>query len=69
MEEKLAEINELHPNLKFTMEVVREGKLLFLDMCILHVENTLASTWYCKPTDTVLIINFHPSPPQDTNVQ
>ena len=59
MEEKLAEINELHPNLKFTMEVENEGKLPFLDMCILHIGNTLASTWYCKPTDTGLIMNFH----------
>ena len=59
MEEKLAEVNGLHPNLKFTMEVEREGKLPFLDMCILHAENTKASTWYCKPTDTGMIVNFH----------
>ena len=41
------------------MEVESEGKLPFLDVCILHVGKTLASTWYCKPTDTGLIINFH----------
>ena len=59
IENKLSEINSLHPNLKFTLEVEKNGKLLFLDICIEHHESTLSSTWYCKPTDTGLILNFH----------
>ena len=59
IENKLSEINSLHPNLKFTLEVEQNGKLPFLDICIEHHERTLSSTWYCKPTDTELILNFH----------
>ena len=59
IENKLSEINSLHPNLKFPLEVEKNGKLLFLDICIEHHESTLSSTWYCKPTDTGLILNFH----------
>ena len=36
---KLKEINALHPNLKFTLEVEPEGKLPFLDLCINHVND------------------------------
>ena len=64
VEQKLLHINSLHPNLKFTIEVETEGKLLFLDICIIHHENSLASTWYCKPTDTGLIMNFHALAPK-----
>ena len=59
IEAKLQAINDLHPNLKFTIEVEEEGRLPFLDMRILHVDNHLHSTWYTKPTDTSLIMNFH----------
>ena len=34
IENKLVEINSLHPKLKFTLEVERNKKLSFLDMCI-----------------------------------
>ena len=64
IENKLSEINLLHPNLKFTLEVEQNGKLPFLDICIEHHENTLSSTWYCKPTDTGLILNFHAMAPK-----
>ena len=59
IENKLSEINSLHPNLKFTLEVEQNCKLPFLDICIEHHENTLSFTWYCKSTDTGLILNFH----------
>ena len=61
---KLKEINALHPNLKFTLEVEAEGKLSFLDLCINHVNDKLSSIRYCKPTDTGLIINFHALAPK-----
>ena len=56
--EKLNEINNLHSNLKFTIEVEKEGKLPFLDLQIIHESNELKSTWYNKPTDTGLVMNF-----------
>ena len=59
IENKLSEINSLHPNLKFTLEVEQNGKLPFLDIYIEHYESSPPSTWYCKPIDTGLILNFH----------
>ena len=45
--------------LKFSIDVEVEGKLPVLDLCINHLNDKLISTWYCKPLDTGLIINFH----------
>ena len=64
IETKLHAINGLHPNLKFTIEVEQEGRLPFLDICILHVDSHLHSTWYTKPTDTGLVMNFHALAPK-----
>ena len=63
-ENKLSEINLLNPHLKFTLEVEQNGKLLFLNICIEHHESMLSSNWYCKPTDTGLILNFHAMAPK-----
>ena len=54
----------MHPNLKFTIEYEQAGRLPFLDMCIIHTENRLRSTWYTKPTDTGLFMNFHALAPR-----
>ena len=67
IENKLREINSLHPNLKCTLEVEQNGKLPFLDICIEHHESTLCSTSYCKPTDSGLILNFHAMAPKCYN--
>ena len=64
IETKLHGINGLHPNLKFTIEVEQEGRLPFLDICILHVDSHLHSTWYTKPTDTGLVMNFRALAPK-----
>ena len=64
IENKLREINSLHPNLKCTLEVEQNGKLPFLDIRIEHHESTLSSNWYCKPTHTGLILNFHAMAPK-----
>ena len=55
---KLAEINDLHPSLKFTIERAIEGKIPFLDMLILEINGRLSSTWYNKPTATGFIMNY-----------
>ena len=57
-EEKLKEINSLHPSLKFTIECETKQSLPFLDMLITRTNGKLASTWYTKPTDTGLTMNY-----------
>ena len=64
IDKKLEEINSLHENLKFTIEREEKGTLPFLDMLIIHDKNRLSSTWYNKPTDTGLIMNFHALAPK-----
>ena len=61
VEQQLREIYQLHPNLKFTLENTNEQQLQVLDMKICHNHETgaLSSTWYCKPTNTGLIMNYH----------
>ncbi|XP_057290128.1 uncharacterized protein LOC130612790 [Hydractinia symbiolongicarpus] len=65
IDEKLLQINDLHPSLKFTIE--KEGKntsIPFLDMLIIRSNNNLSSTWYTKATDTGLTMNFHSLAPR-----
>ena len=61
----LEELNGLHPSLKFTMEEQDEkGQLPMLDMKLVNEQGILSSTWYNKPTDTGLIINYHSLAPK-----
>ena len=59
IESKSKEINDFHPNLKFTYEREDKGSIPFLDMRILHSGDKLTSTWYTKNTDTGLTMNYH----------
>ena len=60
VDEKLNEINNLHPALKFTIEREQNSSIPFLDMKIHHNQDgSLSSTWYSKKTDTGLIMNYH----------
>ena len=59
IETKLKEINVLHSNLKFSLEVEAGRKISFLDLCLNHVNDKLSSTWYCNPIETGLIMNYH----------
>ena len=65
-EQQLSYINDLHPNLTFTLEREKEQQLPVLDMKIFHNQTTgaLSSTWYNKPTDTGLIMNYHALAPK-----
>ena len=54
----------MHSNLKFTLEVEAEGKIPFLDLCVNHFNGKLSSIWYCKPTDTGLIMNYYALAPK-----
>ena len=66
VEQKLAEINTLHPNLQFTKESEENYKLPYIGMEIIRDPKTglLSSTWYTKPTDTGLIMNYHALAPK-----
>lgn len=64
IDHKMQEINSLHPSLKFTIERETNGELPFLDMLIQHCRGKLTSTWYTKPTDTGLIMNYHSLAPK-----
>ena len=59
IDSKLAEINRIHPSLKFTIEREEDNSIPFLDMKISRLEEKLSSTWYTKSTDTGLTMNFH----------
>ena len=69
---KLQEINNLHKNLQFTSELEQQaspsdpGILPFLSMSVIHDHESgvLTSTWYNKPTDTGLIMNYHALAPK-----
>ena len=61
---KLNAINGLHPALKFTLEEEKDGKLPFLDMLIIREGRSLSSTWYSKPTDRGLLMNYHALAPR-----
>jgi len=68
IERRLNELNAIHENLKFTSErskAVDNGKSLpFLDLKLIQIDGKISTEWYCKPTDTGLIMNFHAIAPK-----
>ena len=65
IQQKLAEINSYHPFLKFMIEEENEQFALpFLDMLIYRLGVLLYSTWFNKPTDTGLVMNYHALAPR-----
>ena len=61
---KLTEINNLNEHLKFTMETELNGKLPVLDLTLINDDGVLSSTWYSKPSDTGLVMNYHALAPR-----
>ena len=54
------DINDIHENLKFTIEREnQQNQLPFLDTLITRKSNRFISTLYTKPTDTGLTMNYH----------
>ena len=64
VQQKLREINSYHPSLQFTIEEEEDGMLPVLDMLIIRNGTSLSSTWYSKPTDTGLLMNYHALAPR-----
>ena len=58
-ESKMTEINSLHKSLKFTGEKEKDNAIPVLDTKLMNKEGTISATWYFKPSDTGLIMNFH----------
>ena len=52
-------LNQQHPNITFTSEVERDGKLPFLDIDISRSRDKFSTSVYRKPTFTGLFTNFH----------
>ena len=50
--------------MKFAIEKPVDGAIPFLDMKVINDNGHLSSTWYSKPTDTGLIMNFHSLAPR-----
>ena len=59
VQERLDMINSLHPKLSFTFEIENNSCISFLDMVIHNDRGKLSSSWFRKPTDTGLTLNFH----------
>ena len=55
MTARLADIARRTPR---TRNFVNNAKAL-LDMKVIHINNSLSSTWYTKSTDTGLLMNYH----------
>ena len=63
--ELLDVVNNLHPNLKFTLETTDDkNSLTFLDMSInVQPEGKIFCTWYQKPSDNGTIMNYRSCAP------
>ena len=62
--ELLDAVNNLHPNLQFTLETTDKNSLPFLDMSInVQQEGNIFCTWYQKPSDTGTILNYRSCAP------
>ena len=55
----LSTLNECHPSIIFTMELVSNNKLWFLEMEITKNGCQLSTSVYRKPTNTGLFLHFH----------
>ena len=51
--------NRQHPNISFTSELEKDGKLPFLDIEILRSNGKFSTSVYRKPTFTGLFTSFH----------
>ena len=53
----LKDLNEFHPNLKFTYEKSKE-KINFLDLVIKLTDGKIITDLYCKPTDSHQYLHY-----------
>ena len=63
-------LNDLHPNIKFTMEA-NSSRMNFLDIQLLVAQDKIITDIYLKPTDTRNYVHFKSCHPKHTllNIQ
>ena len=54
----LETLNSYHTNIKFTIEIETEKKMLFLDVLLIYNNNLISIRVYCKNTNTYIYINW-----------
>ena len=47
-------LNSFHSNIKFTIKIEKENKVVFLDMLLIHYKDLINTTVYHKKTNTNL---------------
>ena len=52
-------LNEFHENIKFTHEIEKEGKISFLDVLLIRINNCIETTVFRKKTDTDIYLNWN----------
>lgn len=55
----LDKLNSGHPTLKFTTEEENGGAIPYLDVMIIRQGRKLITDWYCKPSSTNRLLNYH----------
>ena len=55
----LSYLNRQHPNISFSSELEKDGKLPFLDIEVTRSSGRFSTSVYRKPTFTGLFTNFH----------
>ena len=56
---KLEDLNEVHENVKFTIELEEERKLAFLDTCIIRTNTCFKFKVHRKPTNREDYVHFY----------
>lgn len=54
-----AQLNDIHPNMTFTFEMMDNNSLPFIGVNIISTNSSASHTVYHKPTDTGLLLHFH----------
>ena len=68
VEEILKALNDYHDKLQFTVEQEEDGSIPYLDMKIYSKDNKIITNWYCKPTASGRIINYHSTQPHNQKI-
>ena len=64
IDQLLENANKIHQNLEFTIEKEHDREIPFLDLLIRRDDTgRLSSSWYGKPTDTGVTLNYHACAP------
>ena len=54
------QLNSFHPNMQFSFEMEKQGRILSLDISIIRKKSSIETTVYRKSTDTGIYLNCFP---------